>query len=290
MSEKTVDVKKMEEIANRTRINVVKMIARSGIGHLGGSVSIAEILAVLYFHEMKIDPKNPEWEDRDRFVLSKGHGCPALYATFAEVGFIPRDMLMTLHEIDSPLQMHPELGLCPGIEMSTGALGQGLSAGAGMAVGARLRGRNSRVYVLVGCGECNEGQIWEAAMFASKNKLDNLVAIIDYNKLALSGRRPLRHPAHQRLRRSKNRKRETHFHNRPHRKGAQHLLHRRHLAEPLSANDCRAGREHPRRAWLSQERNQNRFITNEGVQVNVAKISSQRRLRQDADGFGTKGP
>jgi transketolase len=178
----------MEEIANRTRINVVKMIARSGIGHLGGSVSIAEILAVLYFHEMKIDPKNPEWEDRDRFVLSKGHGCPALYATFAEVGFIPRDMLMTLHEIDSPLQMHPELGLCPGIEMSTGALGQGLSAGAGMAVGARLRGRNSRVYVLVGCGECNEGQIWEAAMFASKNKLDNLVAIIDYNKLALSGR------------------------------------------------------------------------------------------------------
>ena len=188
MSEKTVDVKKMEEIANRTRINVVKMIARSGIGHLGGSVSIAEILAVLYFHEMKIDPKNPEWEDRDRFVLSKGHGCPALYATFAEVGFIPRDLLMTLHEIDSPLQMHPELGLCPGIEMSTGALGQGLSAGAGMAVGARLRGRNSRVYVLVGCGECNEGQIWEAAMFASKNRLDNLVAIIDYNKLALSGR------------------------------------------------------------------------------------------------------
>ncbi|MHC4622969.1 MAG: transketolase [Planctomycetota bacterium] len=188
MSKKTIDVKKMEEIANRTRINVVKMIARSGIGHLGGSVSIAEILAVLYFHEMKIDPKNPGWEDRDRFVLSKGHGCPALYATFAKVGFIPKDMLMTLHEIDSPLQMHPELGLCPGIEMSTGALGQGLSAGAGMALGARLRGRGSRVYVLVGCGECNEGQIWEAAMFASKNNLDNLVAIIDYNKFALSGR------------------------------------------------------------------------------------------------------
>jgi transketolase len=188
MTKKTVDVKKLEEIANRTRINVVKMIARSGIGHLGGSVSIAEILAVLYFYEMKIDPKNPEWEDRDRFVLSKGHGCPALYATFAEVGFIPKDMLMTLHEIDSPLQMHPELGLCPGIEMSTGALGQGLSAAAGMALGARIRGKDFRAYALVGCGECNEGQIWEAAMFASKNKLDNLVAIIDYNKLALSGR------------------------------------------------------------------------------------------------------
>ena len=188
MTEKTVDVRKLEEIANRTRINVVKMIAKSGIGHLGGSVSIAEILAVLYFHELKIDPQNPEWEDRDRFVLSKGHGCPALYATFAEVGFIPKDMLMTLHEIDSPLQMHPELGLCPGIEMSTGALGQGLSAGIGMAIGAKIRDKSFRVYVLLGDGECNEGQIWEAAMFASKYKLDNLVAIIDYNKLALSGR------------------------------------------------------------------------------------------------------
>jgi len=188
MTEKTVDVRKLEEIANRTRINVVKMIAKSGIGHLGGSVSIAEILAVLYFHELKIDPENPEWEDRDRFVLSKGHGCPALYATFAEVGFIPKDMLMTLHEIDSPLQMHPELGLCPGIEMSTGALGQGLSAGIGMAIGAKIRDKSFRVYVLLGDGECNEGQVWEAAMFASKYKLDNLVAIIDYNKLALSGR------------------------------------------------------------------------------------------------------
>jgi len=178
----------LDEIAHRTGINVVKMIAKSGIGHLGGSVSIAEILAVLYFHEMKIDPNNPEWEDRDRFVLSKGHGCPALYATFAEVGYIPKGMLMTLHEIDSPLQMHPERGLCPGIEMSTGALGQGLSTAVGMALGARIKGKNFRVYALVGCGECHEGQIWEAAMFASKYKLDNLVAIIDYNKFALSDR------------------------------------------------------------------------------------------------------
>lgn len=188
MSEKPVDVKKLEEIAHRTRINVVKMIAKSGIGHLGGSVSIAEILAVLYFHEMRIHPKNPEWEDRDRFVLSKGHACPALYATFAEVGYIPKDVLPTLHQIDSILQMHPERGLCPGIEMSTGALGQGLSAGVGMAIGAKIKGKDFRVYVLVGCGECNEGQIWEAAMSASKYKLDNLVTIIDYNKFALSGR------------------------------------------------------------------------------------------------------
>jgi len=188
MSDQVTKIKKLEAIANRIRINVVKMIAKSGVGHLGGSVSIAEILAVLYFDEMRIDAKNSEWADRDRFVLSKGHGCPALYATFAEIGWIDKDMLMTLHQIDSPLQMHPELGLCPGIEMSTGALGQGLSAGAGMALGARIKGKDYRVYVVVGCGECNEGQIWEAAMFSAKNKLDNLVGIIDYNKLALSGR------------------------------------------------------------------------------------------------------
>jgi transketolase len=188
MSEKTVDVKKLEQIAHQTRINVVKMIAKSGIGHLGGSVSIAEILAVLYFHELRIDPKNPEWEDRDRFVLSKGHGCPALYATFAEVGYISKDVLPTLHQIDSILQMHPERGLCPGIEMSTGALGQGLSAAVGMALGAKIKEKDFRVYALLGCGECNEGQIWEAAMSASKFELDNLVAIIDYNKFALSGR------------------------------------------------------------------------------------------------------
>ncbi len=188
MSKKTVDVKKLEEIAHRTRINVVKMIAKSGVGHLGGSVSIAEILAVLYFHELRIDPRNPEWEDRDRFVLSKGHGCPALYATFAEVGYIPKDVLPTLHQIDSILQMHPERGVCPGIEMSTGALGQGLSAAVGMAIGANIKGKDFRVYALLGCGECNEGQIWEAAMSASKFELDNLTAIIDYNKFALSGR------------------------------------------------------------------------------------------------------
>lgn len=182
------DIKKLTEIANRVRINVVKMITVSGIGHAGGASSIAEILSVLYFNEMNIDPGNPHFEDRDRFVLSKGHGCPALYAIFAEVRFIPESMLWTLHNIDSPLQMHPELGLCPGIEMSTGALGQGLSAGVGMALGARMRKKDSRVYVLIGDGESNEGQIWEAAMSAGKFKLDNLVTILDYNKFCLSDR------------------------------------------------------------------------------------------------------
>ncbi len=182
------NTQQLESIAKRIRINVVKMIALSGIGHAGGSTSIADILSVLYFHEMNIDPKNPNFEDRDRFILSKGHGCPALYAIFAEIGFIPEEKLWTLHDIDSPLQMHPELGLCPGIEMSTGALGQGLSAGIGMAIGARLRKKDFRVYVLIGDGESNEGQIWEAAMSAPKFKLDNLVAIIDYNKFNLSDR------------------------------------------------------------------------------------------------------
>jgi len=186
MNEVAVGINKIKEISNRIRINVVKMIALSGIGHAGGSTSIADILAVLYFHEMNIDPKNPNFEDRDRFILSKGHGCPALYAIFAEIGFIPENMLWTLHNIDSPLQMHPERGLCPGIEMSTGALGQGLSAGIGMAIGARLRKKNFRVYVLIGDGESNEGQIWEAAMAAPKYQLDNLVAVIDYNKFNLS--------------------------------------------------------------------------------------------------------
>lgn len=188
MNNAKIDVNNLKEIANRIRVNVVKMIALSGVGHAGGSTSIADILSVLYFHEMNIDPKNPNFEDRDRFILSKGHGCPALYAIFAEIGFIPKELLWTLHEIDSPLQMHPELGLCPGIEMSTGALGQGLSAGIGMAIGARLRKKDFRVYVMIGDGESNEGQIWEAAMLAPKYKLDNLVAVIDYNQFNLSDR------------------------------------------------------------------------------------------------------
>ncbi|NOY57364.1 MAG: transketolase [Calditrichaeota bacterium] len=188
MKRNNTDTEKLAEIANRIRIKVVKMIAQSGTGHLGGSSSIAEILTVLYFRIMRFDPRNPEFEDRDRFVLSKGHASPALYATFSEVGFISEDLLSTVHQIDSPLQMHPERGLCPGVEMSTGALGQGLSAGVGMAIGAKLKKKSLRIYVLIGDGEAAEGQIWEAAMSAPNYKLDNLTAILDYNKFALSDR------------------------------------------------------------------------------------------------------
>ena len=162
------------------------MLTISGGGHAGGSMSAVEILTSLYFHEMKFNPKNHLDENRDRFILSKGHASPALYAVFSEIGFLTEDSLWTLHEIDGPLQMHPERGLCPGVEMSTGALGQGLSAGIGMALGARIRGKDFRVYVLIGDGEMDEGQIWEAAMSASKFKLDNLTTIIDYNKFSLT--------------------------------------------------------------------------------------------------------
>jgi transketolase len=181
-------VKKLEAFANRIRIKVVKMIARSGVGHAGGAVSLAEILAVLYGRELKFDPKNPQWPDRDRFVLSKGHGCPAMYAAFAEVGIISEDLLPTLHQIDSPLQMHPELGLCPGVEISTGPLGQGVSAAAGMALGARIKGKDFRVYTVIGDGEAAEGQVWEVAMFAPNHDIDNLVVILDYNKFSLTDR------------------------------------------------------------------------------------------------------
>jgi transketolase len=188
MDKKLTPIAELEAIANRIRIRVVKSIAWSGVGHAGGAASIAEILAVLYGREMRYDPKNPEWPDRDRFVLSKGHGCPALYAMFAEIGLIPEELLKTLHRIDSPLQMHPELGLCPGIEISTGPLGQGFSVAMGMALGARLKGKDFRVYVVLGDGEAAEGQVWEAAMFGPHQHLDNLVGILDYNKFCLTDR------------------------------------------------------------------------------------------------------
>jgi transketolase len=176
----------LEKIARRIKIKIIKMLTISGGGHAGGSMSAVEILTSLYFHEMKFNPKNHLDENRDRFILSKGHASPALYAVFSEIGFLSEDSLWTLHEIDGPLQMHPERGLCPGVEMSTGALGQGLSAGIGMALGARIKGKEFRVYVLIGDGEMDEGQIWEAAMSASKFKLENLTTIIDYNKFSLT--------------------------------------------------------------------------------------------------------
>jgi len=188
MRVKIEDVKKLEEIARRLRVKVVKMIGKSGFGHAGGSMSIAELLTCLYFYEMRYDPKNPAWEERDRFVLSKGHAAPIFYAVLSEAGFIPEDILLTIHHPDSPLQCHPDMRLCPGVEVSTGALGQGLSIAVGMALGAKMRKKSFRVYTLMGDGEIQEGQVWEAAMSASKFKLDNLVGIVDYNKLELSGR------------------------------------------------------------------------------------------------------
>jgi len=188
MSREDKNIARLEERALRLRIGVMKVIGRFGYGHVGGSMSVADILAVLYFHEMNLDPKNPEWEDRDRFILSKGHACFTQYMALAELGILPWEALKHPYEVDSMIQAHPELGETPGIEMSTGALGQGLSAGIGMAIGARLRKKAFRVYVVLGDGELNEGQVWEAAMMASKYRLDNIVAVIDYNRLALSDR------------------------------------------------------------------------------------------------------
>jgi len=176
----------LESIANRLKIKVIEMIAISGNGHAGGSMSIAEIITVLYFKVIRLNLKNALDENRDRFILSKGHASATQYAALAELGFIPEEDLWTLHHIDSPLQMHPERGMCPGIEMSTGALGQGLSAGVGMALGAKIQKKDFRNFVLLGDGELMEGQVWEAVMSASKFKLDNLTAIVDYNKFSLT--------------------------------------------------------------------------------------------------------
>ncbi|OGU54970.1 MAG: hypothetical protein A2V66_15320 [Ignavibacteria bacterium RBG_13_36_8] len=188
MSSKDSEIIRLEKIANDLKVKIIRMIAKSGIGHAGGSMSIAEIVAVLYFHVMRVNPENALDENRDRFILSKGHASATQYAALARWGIIPEDELWTLHHIDSRLQMHPERGLCPGIEMSTGALGQGLSAGIGMAIGANLKKKDFRCYVVLGDGELMEGQVWEAAMSAPKFKLDNLTAIVDYNKFSLTSR------------------------------------------------------------------------------------------------------
>jgi transketolase len=188
VEKKITDIEELSKIAREIRIKVVEMIGHSGFGHAGGSMSMTELVTVLYFNELNIHPEVPDWEDRDRFVLSKGHACPALYAILAKRGFFDEKLLLTLDTVDSILQCHPDMKICPGIDMSTGALGQGLSAAAGMALGAKLRGKKFRIYCMVGDGEMMEGQVWEAIMSASKFQLDNLVVIVDYNKLALSGK------------------------------------------------------------------------------------------------------
>ena len=180
-------INELETIAKRVRLHTIKMIYHAGSGHPGGSLSCADILTALYFHVMKHDPKRPDWSDRDRFVLSKGHAAPALYAVLAEAGYFPVDELSSLRKMGSRLQGHPCMHKTPGVEMSTGSLGHGLAAGNGMALAAKLDRKLYRMYVVVGDGEMDVGETWEAAMLASHYKLDNITVYLDRNKLQLDG-------------------------------------------------------------------------------------------------------
>jgi len=177
----------LERTANEIRKNIIRMIYEAGSGHPGGSLSCTDILTALYFHEMRYDPRNPKWEDRDRLVLSKGHAAPALYATMSKAGFFPDKELQTLRKLGTRLQGHPSMTKLPGVDMSTGSLGQGLSVAIGMGLAGRLDRRSYRVFAILGDGEIEEGQVWEAAMAAPHYHLDNLVAIIDKNHLQIDG-------------------------------------------------------------------------------------------------------
>ncbi len=177
----------LEVFATKERMLILEGIYNAKAGHPGGSLSIAELLAYLYNVEMRVDASNPKWEDRDRFVLSKGHAAPALYATLALKGFFPVEDIKTLRKADSYLQGHPSMKCVPGIDMSTGSLGQGISTAVGMALAAKLDNKDTRVYTILGDGEIEEGQVWEAAMFANAKKLDNLVVIVDNNNLQIDG-------------------------------------------------------------------------------------------------------
>ncbi|MGE5472786.1 MAG: transketolase [Ignavibacteriales bacterium] len=182
-----IDVKKLEMLSTKIRIGILDAVFFAQSGHPGGSLSCADILTALYFHAMKVEPANPSWADRDRFVLSKGHCSPALYSTLAERGFFPKEELKNFRHIDSFLQGHPDMKKVPGVDMSTGSLGQGLSASVGMALAGKLDKKDYRVYTLLGDGEIEEGQVWEAAMSASHYKLDNITAFLDYNGLQIDG-------------------------------------------------------------------------------------------------------
>ncbi len=174
-------------IANKLRTHVIEMTSAAGSGHPGGSLSSADLMAALYFRVMNHRPEEPDWEGRDRFVLSKGHVAPILYASLAEAGYFPVEELLTLRKINSRLQGHPVKGRLPGVEMSTGSLGQGLSMAAGMALAAKIDGKKHNVYCLLGDGELQSGMNWEAAMFSSHYKLNNLIAFVDRNSLQISG-------------------------------------------------------------------------------------------------------
>lgn len=184
----TAEKKELLLTAWNVRLGIIDGVHSAKAGHPGGSLSAAELFTYLYFKEMNIDPKNPKMEERDRFVLSKGHTAPGLYATLAHRGFFPVEELTTLRQIGSRLQGHPNMNTVPGVDMSTGSLGQGISAACGMALAAKHQGKTNRVYTLLGDGEIQEGQVWEAMMFASHYHLDNLCVIIDNNGLQIDGR------------------------------------------------------------------------------------------------------
>ena len=178
----------LKKTATLIRMGVIEGTFNAKSGHPGGSLSIADILSYLYFEEMNVDPKNPKWEDRDRLVLSKGHCAPALYAALAHKGFFSPDELKTLRHPGAMLQGHPDMKGTPGVDMSSGSLGQGISAACGMALSAKMSNKNYRVWTILGDGEIEEGQVWEAAMFAGNRELDNLCVIVDYNGLQIDGR------------------------------------------------------------------------------------------------------
>lgn len=184
---KITDIKELESIARQVRKDIIEEVYSANSGHPGGALSIADILTVLYFNEMNINPEKPHDENRDRFVLSKGHASAALYAVLAEKGYFSKENLKTFRKINSYLQGHPDMKHIPGVDMTTGSLGQGLSAANGMAIISKLDKKDIRVYCLVGDGEIEEGQIWEAAMTSSKYKLDNLCLIVDNNNLQIDG-------------------------------------------------------------------------------------------------------
>lgn len=179
--------KQLKAKACAVRMGIIESVYSANSGHPGGSLSIADILTYLYFHQMNVDPQNPNWEKRDRLVLSKGHVAPALYSVLAQKGFFPVELLKTLRKSDSILQGHPSMKMTPGVDMSTGSLGQGISTAVGMALGSKISGRGFRVYAILGDGELQEGQVWEAAMYSSAKGLDNLVAVVDNNNLQIDG-------------------------------------------------------------------------------------------------------
>ena len=182
-----MNTSELKNVAKNIRASIIEEVFSAKSGHPGGSLSVADILTVLYFDKMNIDSSNPKWENRDRLVLSKGHAAPALYAVLAEKGYFPKENLKTLRKLGSMLQGHPDMKVTPGVDMSTGSLGQGLSAANGMALAAKLDKKDHKIFVILGDGEVQEGQVWEAAMSSAHYKLDNIIVFLDHNGLQIDG-------------------------------------------------------------------------------------------------------